>query len=103
MQVQKCVRVVLYDIIITRIISRYGMGLSIDIGWSHFFHKCFLNKLNVFQVNDVWKHSMVNEDDKEDDQESSILDDHIQDTTLQLLVLSISHDFQILSQILSII
>jgi len=65
----------------------YDVDLSInaflELGWSHYFDRKTLNKLNIVQVNRVWQHGRVNQDDGQDDQNPLIIDDHVEDIVPQ--------------------
>ncbi|KAL2337138.1 hypothetical protein Fmac_011584 [Flemingia macrophylla] len=74
-----------YGILITHIMSHYGVDLSIDaaieLGWSHCFYKKTLKKLNVVNVNGVWQHGRVNQDDGQnaEDDDQPMPEEHVAD------------------------
>ncbi|KAL2318034.1 hypothetical protein Fmac_031910 [Flemingia macrophylla] len=72
-----------YAILITKIMSHFGVDLSIDaavdLGWNHCFYKKTLKKLNVVYVDGVWQHGMVNQDHGQNDehQDQPIPEEHV--------------------------
>ncbi|KAL2333234.1 hypothetical protein Fmac_014447 [Flemingia macrophylla] len=93
-----------YAILITKIMSHFGVDLSIDaavdLGWNHCFYKKILKKLNVVYVDGVWQHGMVNQDHGQNDehQDQPIPEEHVADIGPQP---ALQYDPQMLSQIWS--
>ncbi|KAL2331139.1 hypothetical protein Fmac_018720 [Flemingia macrophylla] len=93
-----------YAILITKIMSHFGVDLSIDaavdLGWNHCFYKKTLKKLNVVYVDGVWQHGMVNQDHGQNDehQDQPIPEEHVADIGPQP---ALQYDPQMLSQIWS--
>ncbi|KAL2332597.1 hypothetical protein Fmac_013810 [Flemingia macrophylla] len=93
-----------YVILITKIMSHFGVDLSIDaavdLGWNHCFYKKTLKKLNVVNVDGVWQHGMVNQDHGQNDEheDQPIPEEHVADIGPQP---ALQYDPQMLSQIWS--
>ncbi|KAL2340175.1 hypothetical protein Fmac_008115 [Flemingia macrophylla] len=93
-----------YAILITKIMSHYGVDLStdaaIDLGWHHCFYKKTLKKLNVVNVDGVWQHGRVNQDHGQNakDENQPMPEEHVADIGPQP---PLQYDPQILSQIWS--
>ncbi|KAL2339779.1 hypothetical protein Fmac_007719 [Flemingia macrophylla] len=93
-----------YAILITHIMSHYGVDLSIDaaidLGWQHYFYKKILKKLNVVNVNGVWQHGRINQDHGQnaEDEDQPMPEEHVADIGPQP---TLQYDPQMLSQIWS--
>ncbi|KAL2319922.1 hypothetical protein Fmac_028891 [Flemingia macrophylla] len=93
-----------YAILITKIMSHYGVDLSIDatidLGWHHCFYKKTLKKLNVVNVDGVWQHGRVNQDHGQnaEDEDQPMPEEHVADIEPQP---PLQYDPQILLQIWS--
>ncbi|KAL2333633.1 hypothetical protein Fmac_014846 [Flemingia macrophylla] len=78
-----------YAILITKIMSHYGVDLSIDaaidLGWHHCFYKKTLKKLNVVNVDGVWQHGRVNQDHGQnaEDEDQPMPEEHVSAQCIQ--------------------
>ncbi|KAL2341132.1 hypothetical protein Fmac_009072 [Flemingia macrophylla] len=91
-----------YAILITHIMSHYGVDLSIaaaiELGWPHCFYKKTLKKLNVVNVNGVWQHGRVNQDDGQnaEDEDQPMPEEHVADIGPQSnMILKCFHKFEV--------
>jgi len=80
-----------YAMLISRIFNIFSIDLSretcVHLGWTNYFGKKTLHKLNIFHVNDIWQYGMVDDDDDDEDgEEPPQAEDHVHEPAPQGLV-----------------
>ena len=92
-----------YAMLISHIFIVFSIDLSrercVHLGWTNYFGKKTLHKLNIFRVNGMWQYGMVDDDndddDDEDGEEPPQAGDHVQQPTPKGLVPPVPHHGQI--------